>query len=282
MRAQNNLSRLNRETSGNCCTRLLWLLFLLAAFAAPAAPVYPITDFVVCRNANMNAPNDWHVPQAVFGTNADRFFAWVELTNVSGRHPVEMRLYRPDGTFYGKEMQPINETNGISSWWRMTAWWRVKGQPLAQTQGLWKLDLVIDGALQRSILLKIGSGNPVPNAAGPPASVSPAMRAQTTSLPASASRNSWVCVILASSDLVHWTPIGTNALPSGAVPVPTTAKARFRLQLSGPDARACLIAASTDSVNWTVIQTNVLPRPPLLDPSDTGVATARFYRATIR
>ena len=93
----------------------------------------------------MEAPHDWHVPQAVFGTADDRFFAWVELKQVSGTHPVEMELYRPDGTYYGKETQAINETNGVASWWRMAAWWRIKGDDVAESPGRWKLDLVIDG-----------------------------------------------------------------------------------------------------------------------------------------
>src|SRR5208283_1793201 len=209
MRVRNDTSRVKQEARGGCWPGLLWLLFPLAGFAAPAAPVYSITDFVTCENAKTNAPHDWHVPQAVFRPDADRFFAWVELRDVSGEHPVEMKLYRPDGTYYGEETQAINETNGIASWWRMVAWWGIKGEALAQTPGLWKLDLVIDGALERSILLNISSGNPVLAAAGQPGFTNSVVREETTSSPATASQDARVCVFLASSDLVHWTPIQT-------------------------------------------------------------------------
>jgi hypothetical protein len=166
-----------------------------------------------------------------------------------------MKLYRPDGTYYGKEMQPINETNGPADWWRMTAWWDVGGADIAQIPGLWKLDLVIDGALQRSIFLRIGSTN----------AVAPMALAQTTAV-----RNPRMCVIFASRDLVHWTAIRTNAVPDSI-----TATEGFRLKLRGPNARDYFIEVSPDSTNWSVVQTNYFGL-------NAGDATACFYRATIR
>ena len=258
MRARSNTSRLRQTVHRVCWLFLSWLLLLFADFAAPAAPVYSITDFVTCRNANTNAPNDWHLPQAVFNTNTDRFFAWVELRNVSGRHTVEMKLYRPDGTYYGRETQPIHETNRTADWWRMVAWWRIKGEELAQAPGIWELDLLIDGGLQKSIALKISPG---PNAAGQPvlSNLSPVSKR---------------CIILASSDLLHWTPIQTNAFPASAVSDVTSAMGGIRVKLRGPDDRSCIVEVSPDSADWTAIQTNDLPGQFPLDSC--------FYRAVIR
>jgi hypothetical protein len=282
MRVRNHTSRVEQKAGGGGWPVLLWLLFPLAVFAAPSAPRYSITDFVTCENARTNAPHDWHVPQAVFQTDANNFFAWVELKDVSGEHPVEMKLYRPDGTYFGEEKQAVIETNGIASWWRMVARWGIKGKALAQTPGIWKLDLVIDGARQRSILLNISSGNPVLAAAGQPGFTNSVVRAQTTSSPAPVNQDARECIIWASSDLRHWTPIQTNALPSGAVPDLASGRGGFRLKVRGPGVQSCVIEASLDSMNWMPIQTNDLPRQSSLDTSDGGVVTARFYRTVIR
>jgi hypothetical protein len=88
---------------------------------------WSITDFVMCENAKMEAPHDWHIPKAVFRTGDSKVFAWAELTNVSGVHSVEMKLWRPDGIYYGKETQVTHEPLGTSNWWRMSARWGIKG-----------------------------------------------------------------------------------------------------------------------------------------------------------
>ena len=229
----------------------------------------------------MEAPYDWHVPQAVFRTSDNRCFAWVELKDVSGMRPVEMKLYRPDGTYYGAETQAINETNGIATWWRMAAWWRIKGDRPAQTPGRWKLDLVIDGTRQRSIYFNINSGNPVLSAAIRPAASNSALPAPAICGPASASHDAGVCIIEASSDLVRWIAIRTNALPTRLFQGTTTAKGGFRLTLDGCDVRSCVIESSPDLLKWMPIQTNVLPRPFSFAASDAAVAAARFFRAVI-
>ena len=285
VRVRNDTSPVKPRTGGmrhwHHWPALVSLFFPFAVFAAPGAVAYSITDFVTCENAKMEAPHDWHVPQAVFRTGDDRFFAWVELKDVSGTRPVEMKLYRPNGTYYGEEAQTINETNGIASWWRMAAWWRIKGDGPAQTPGRWKLDLVIDGTLQRSIYFNINSGNPVLAAPIQPGASNLVVAAQTIQSPALASQDAGVCIIEASSDLVRWTAIQTNALPTWLLRGTATAKGGFRLTLDGCDLRSCIIEASPDLLKWMPIQTNDLPRPSPLDGSDAALVTARFYRAVI-
>jgi hypothetical protein len=178
---------LKHRTRMSCRLALQWFQFLFAGFAASATPNFSIADFVTCHYANTNAPFDWHGPQSVFRIDADKFFAWVELRQVSGKNLVKMELYCPSGTYYGEETQAINETNVIKDWWRMAAWWHVKGEALAQIPGLWKLELIIDGALQRSILLNISSGNSVTSA-------------QTNSMPGSGGPAGGRTIFKATSD----------------------------------------------------------------------------------
>jgi hypothetical protein len=261
---------------------LLSLLFPLAVLAVPVTPAHSITDFVTCESAKMEAPQDWHLPKAVFRTGDDKFFAWVELKDVSGVHPVEMKVFRPDGTYYGKETQVINETNGIASWWRMAAWWRIKGDGPAQTPGRWKLDLVIDGALQRSIYFKINYQAPALAASVQPGVANSVVPVQTIPSPASANLDGRVCIIEASSDLTHWTPIQTNALPTGLLRDSSTAKGVYRLTLRAGDVWTCVVEVSPDLLNWMPIQTNDFPCPSPLDASEAALVNARFYRAVIR
>jgi hypothetical protein len=171
----------SQRSGGNCIwVAFVALLFPLAIFAEPTVPFYSITDFVTCESARTNAPHDWHVPQATFRITDDKFFAWVELRDVSGMHPVEIKLHRPDGTYYGEETQAINETNGIANWWRMVAWWEIKGEDIAKIPGDWKLDLVIDGTLQRSISFRLSPGSSLPVVTGQSGYANSVMPAQVT------------------------------------------------------------------------------------------------------
>jgi hypothetical protein len=279
VRLRNDPSPVQHRTGGiGHWLALLLLLFPFAVFVASDATAYSITDFVTCENAKMEAPHDWHVPQAVFRSGDDRFFAWVELKDVLGKRSVEMKLYRPDGTYYGEETQAINETNGIASWWRMAAWWRIKGDGPAQTPGLWKLDLVVDGTLQRSIHFNINSGNPVLGVPVQPSASNSVVAAPTISTPR---QDAGVWIIEASSDLVRWKAIQTNALPICLLRGSTTGKGCLRLGLDRYDVSSCIIEASPDLLKWIPIQTNALARPSQLDESDAPLVTARFYRVVI-
>lgn len=227
-------------------------------------PAWSITDFVTCENAKMVAPHDWHVPKAVFRTGDSKVFAWAELTNVSGVHSVEMKLYRPDGIYYGKETQVTHEPLGSSNWWRMSAWWGIKGDKMAETPGRWKLDLLIEGTLQRSIYFILNSENP------------------KLALPVQPAGNeAGVCILEASSDLMNWTPIQTNALPAGLAWETLAVKRVFRLTLRNQDAPACILETSADQVNWTPIQTNGLPSVPPSDTPGPPRTAAQFYRALV-
>lgn len=282
MSVKNNTSPVKQRAGGTLhWLVLLWLFSPFAVFAVPAAPAYSISDFVTCETAKMVAPHNTHVPKAVFQASDDKFYAWMELKEVSGVHSVEIKVFRPDGTYYGKETQIINETNGIASWWRMAAWWRIKDHDPARIPGRWKLELVIDGEPQRSIYFDINSGNPAPADSVQPGLTNSVVSAQAMPSSASADQNVGVCIIEESSDLVHWTPAQTNALPIGLLRNITTVKGGFRLSLSGGDVQKCIVETSTDFKNWMPIQTNNLSRISTLAPSDAAPVAARFYRAVI-
>ncbi len=257
--------------------KFVWLIFLyllipVAIFASPTAAAYSITDFVTCENANASAARDWHVPKADFRTTDDNFFVWAELRDVSGIHPVEMKLYRPDGDFYGQETQMIIETNRVASWWRMAARWTIRGGGIERIPGEWRLDLVVDGAVQRSLVFRINLGTLEPADAGPIGFE----ESDGVPNPSSPNQPARAWMVETSVDLKHWTTIQTNVLSAIGYQTPT-ADEKFRVTLK--DIRSCILEASTDSVNWIPIQTNDLPA---VDGDSTGRTTARFYRAAIQ
>jgi hypothetical protein len=257
------------------------LCFLALAFGfrpglagvAPEPPLYSIADFVICADAKMDAPHDWHILKNVFQSSDSKFFAWVEITNAVGTHSVEMKVYRPDGTYYGKETQRINETNGPASWWRMAAWWDIKDDKVAEMPGRWKLDLLIDDVFQRSIYFNIIAANPAQS------DVAGSADPNTPKTGQAASGNSTcaLCIIEASPDLVHWTPIQTNALPPAALSTMPSSPA-FRLRLANSGA-AVAVELSGDLATWTPFQTNTLPSAKSLNPA---AGTPAFYRAVVR
>lgn len=238
----------------------LWIAANGDAFASPPAQPYSLGDFVTCKDAKTEAPHDWHIPGAVFNTCDSNVFAWVELTNVSGKHVVMMRMYRPDGSYYGKETQTTGEEDGYEDWFRMAAWWHIKGYDMAQTPGRWKVELVIDDLVQRSLFFQIRSEVLAPTAARGAIRLNPA--------PEGLASATWV--LEASADLTHWTPVQTNSLP----PLPKGSPLSFRLRLSAPDIATCTLEASADLLNWVPVQTNSLQ----LDPGSPRVP-ALFYRA---
>jgi hypothetical protein len=258
------------------------MLFPSAVFAELTTPIFSITDFVICESARTNAPHDWHVPQSQFPTTADRFFAWVELADVDGTHQVEMKLYRPDGDFYGQETQQINKTNGVASWWRMVAWWKIQGENVAQTPGRWRLDLLVDAVLQRSISLDIIPASAGPDLAGPGALTDPSAPAPVTSTQPLASDPAGIWILQSSSDLLHWTDIQTNVLPSAGSSDRPSAPTVLRLTPGGRGVGTWILEASTDSLNWVPLKSNNLPVRSSLDDSSAGTATARFYRAMLQ
>jgi hypothetical protein len=229
-----NLVAKSQRSDGNCIwVAFVALLFPLAVSGEQTVPFYSITDFMTCESARTNSPHDWHVPQAAFHIADDKFFAWVELRDVSGMHPVEMKLHRPDGTYYGEETQAINETNGIASWWRMVAWWGIKGKDIAQIPRDWRLDLVIDGALQRSISFRLSPGSSLPVVAGQSGFANSAVPAQVTASPRVVSSplvNLVKAVTVSfsnltvgtnyqlqvSSDLNSWTNLGTPIIATNS------------------------------------------------------------------
>ncbi len=264
---------------------IVWLLVPFAALAAPEQPVFSIADFVTCESASMKAPHDWHVSKEVFQTSDERFYAWVQLTNASGVYPVEMKVYRPDGTYYGKEIQTVKEPGGCD-WWRMSAWWGIRGQGMADTPGRWRLDLVIAGAVQWSIYFQVNAQNPAPVAPAQSPDDSPvaplATEPQTVPGTALGTAQTTACVIEASSDLVNWTPVQTNALPASLPWNASNANVAFRLTLRNLQPGLCVLEASPDLVNWTPLLTNALP---CLSPRNLAAgpeAVAQFYRAVLR
>ncbi len=256
---------------------LLSLFFPLGVLPVVAEPAFSIADFVTCESAEMKAPNHWQGPKKVFQTSDDKFYAWIELRDVSGSHPVEMKLFRPDGTYYGQELQITHETNGVAGWWRMAAWWKIKGDGPAQTPGRWKLDLLIDGALQRSIYFDINPEKPELAAHSLTNITSPVAVAQEIPHPALAGREAKMCIIEASSDLTHWTPVQTNALGTG------TMAENGQVRLAPCDGYLGLYVVEVFSnLNWRPIQTVDLANVPPLAASSMALGPTQFYRGVIR
>lgn len=228
-----------------------WLVHCLDARATDQA-VWSIAEFVTCADAKMEAPHDWHVAAKGFQITDDKFFGWVEISHVSGVHSVDMKAYRPDGSFYGKETQTINETNGAADWWRMAAWWRIRDDKPAENPGRWKLELLIDGVLQGSVYFEISGEKPAPAVSAP--------------------QPSGVCIIETSADLVNWTPVQTNALPAG-LSLATFPLPLFRVKLAPPSSGGCVVEFSREGTNWMPFLTNSAAFSSIVSGS------AGFYRA---
>jgi hypothetical protein len=69
---------------------------------------YTINSFLTCSNADNAYPYDAYGIIDGFSSSAPRFDAWLELGSVTGAHSVELRLYRPDGSYYGNGSMEVH------------------------------------------------------------------------------------------------------------------------------------------------------------------------------
>jgi hypothetical protein len=116
-------------------------------------------------------------------------------------------------------------------------------------------------------------------------------------------------VVQASTDLVNWRSISTNAIPAGgSIPISdsdmtnyvrrfyravtvttsppqlvvlTANRVSATLVLNGQTGSQCVIQASSNLVNWTAILTNIIPDAGTIQITDSGATSQnrRFYRA---
>lgn len=112
---------------------------------------YIIKDFLTCQTVDEDSPYDWDGRIDAFGPDDSRFYVWLELGNIVGRHAVEIRLYRPDGSLYGNYSTTAGDPGQSHEWWRVYSFWPVNGFDIANLPGRWKLKLYIDGNYQRSL-----------------------------------------------------------------------------------------------------------------------------------
>ena len=116
---------------------------------------YTIDNFFTCTNADSAYPYDAYGEIDSFGSAAPRFYAWLELGNVTGAHSMELRLYRPDGSYFGNATGTAGAAGQTYDWWRIWWYWNVSGYDIAYTPGLWDIQLYIDGVYQQSISFTI-------------------------------------------------------------------------------------------------------------------------------
>ena len=112
---------------------------------------YVINDFLTCQSADAGYPYNWHNKIDAFGSDDSRFYAWLELGNVSGVHPVEIQLYRPNGSYYGSVYQTAGTSGPSYDWWRIWAYWDIHGYDIPNIPGRWSIKLYIDGGYKRSL-----------------------------------------------------------------------------------------------------------------------------------
>ena len=116
---------------------------------------YTIGNFLTCSNVDSASPYNYSGQIDGFGSAAPRFYTWIELDNITGAHSVEVRLYRPDGSYYGNATGTAGVSGNSYSWWRIWWYWNVSGYDIAYTPGVWDIKLYVDGNYEQSISFTI-------------------------------------------------------------------------------------------------------------------------------
>ena len=112
-----------------------------------------ILEFETCQNVNGNYDAIGILP--AFGHDDVKFYGWVNFGYVYEGHSVEFKLYRPNGSHYGTVTSSIEDpgNKGYDYWeWYVNyCWWEVKGYDIADVEGVWSLELWVDGRQKREI-----------------------------------------------------------------------------------------------------------------------------------
>jgi hypothetical protein len=121
---------------------------------------YAINGFVTCQDVQTAAPYSYIGQKDAFGNAEAKVYTWVDLTNVYGAHTVDVKLYRPDGTFYNQSTiaVPDAQTQGYAYWsyYRLFPSWNIVGSEMANTPGTWTVRLHVDGDYKESISFVLG------------------------------------------------------------------------------------------------------------------------------
>lgn len=116
-----------------------------------STPDYDINGFLTCKSVDSGEPWNYHDEISAFGSDDARFYVWWELTDITDAHPVTVKLYRPDGTFYGERSWMVGKDGWTYDWWRANAYWQISGYDIADLEGKWRVKLYIDGSYKQSI-----------------------------------------------------------------------------------------------------------------------------------
>ena len=121
---------------------------------------YNISGFLTCQNVDATTPYAYSGKKDAFGSLENKVFTWIELTNVYGAHTVDVKLYRPDGTFYDESSinVPDSQTQGSPYWlwYRLFPSWPIAGSQIQDTPGTWTVRLYVDGDYKESISFVLG------------------------------------------------------------------------------------------------------------------------------
>jgi hypothetical protein len=106
------------------------------------------------------APHSYSGQKDAFGSFEAKVYAWIELTNVYGPHTIDVKLHKPDGTFYEESSVavPDAQTQGFGSWswYRYFPSWPITGTEIENTPGTWTVRLYVDGDYKASISFVLG------------------------------------------------------------------------------------------------------------------------------
>ncbi len=113
---------------------------------------YSINGFLTCQYVNPSSPYNYTGATSAFSGTSSIFYIWTKLDNVYGGHTVIVKLYRPDGTYYGDYTASIPDPGSGYYYptYRIYAYWYVAGYDIGNTPGTWTLQLWVDGSYKQS------------------------------------------------------------------------------------------------------------------------------------
>jgi len=121
---------------------------------------YSISGFLTCQTVDAATPYAYGGQKDAFGNLEEKFYSWIELTNVYGSHTVLVKVYKPDGTFYDQSSIDVPDAQSQGSpywlWYRLFPSWPIAGSSIQDTPGTWTVRLYIDGDYKESISFVLG------------------------------------------------------------------------------------------------------------------------------
>ena len=130
-------------------------IFLLLSVALPIRAFgqqsITLLDCTMATSVQRQYPYEPSDRKNEFLTTDSRVYAWIKVSSFSDTHRVLWRWKFPDGRLYNEWSAVIGAEGKTQNWWKQFGWIAIQGFPPGSTPGDWRVDVILDTKLLKTM-----------------------------------------------------------------------------------------------------------------------------------